>query len=217
MIVPSILNADSLNLKAEIKKVVNQGITRCHLDIMDGHFVPNLSFGPQLVADFKREFPLIQAEIHLMSNNVGQLLPLFVESGADIVLLHYEAMSELDLKKNLTYLAQNGVKAGLVLNPETDVMVIEKYLDQIQQVLLMTVHPGFGKQKFLPESIARIKQARELLANYPKIRLEVDGGINQKTIKSVQAAGADTFVVGSYIFNNGSISHAVKSLEQILS
>lgn len=217
MIAPSILNADNLNLNNAISKATSAGITRFHLDIMDGHFVPNLSFGPQLVSDFKREFPMIDAEIHLMSDNPKMLIPEFVKAGADMIEIHYEAMSEDELNFWLDYLISNGVKPVLVLNPETPISVIKKFESKLKQVLLMTVHPGFGGQSFLPDSVSRIKEARALLDEMAnKIPIEVDGGIDNKTIVQAKEAGAEIFVVGSYIFEHGDIVGQVNKLNGII-
>lgn len=217
LIAPSILNADNLELKQAISKAADAGITRFHIDIMDGHFVPNLSFGPQLVKDFKREFPLIDAEIHLMSNNPKVLVPEFVNAGADLLELHYEAMSHDDLDYWLDYLNSNGVKAGLVLNPETPVSVITDFASKLHQVLLMTVHPGFGGQGFLPESGRRIKEARKLLdSNNFDLPIEVDGGINANTIKIAAENGAEIFVIGSYIFDKNNVQFQIDKLNEVL-
>ncbi|GAA3634626.1 ribulose-phosphate 3-epimerase [Lactobacillus hamsteri] len=217
LIAPSILNADNLSLGEKIKKATDAGITRFHIDIMDGHFVPNLSFGPELVSDFKREFPMIDAEIHLMSDNPKLLVPAFVKAGADLVELHYEAMDEGKLNYWLDYLNSNSVKAVLVLNPDTPISVLEKFAPKINQVLLMTVYPGFGGQKFLQESVSRIKEARQLLDQInPKIPIEVDGGIDGETAKIAKDAGAEIFVAGSYIFRNGSISEQINKLNEII-
>ena len=184
MIAPSILNINNLNLKDDIATAAENGITRFHIDIMDGHFVPNLSFGPQLVSDFKKEFPHLEAEIHLMSNNPDVLVPAFVKAGAQIMLLHYEAMNEAKLNYWLDYLKQNHVKAGVVLNPDTPISVLNKFIPKLDQILLMTVYPGFGGQKFIPESVKRISQVKELVkADFP---LEVDGGINAQTAKQAK-------------------------------
>lgn len=217
LIAPSILNADNLNLGEKIKKATDAGITRFHIDIMDGHFVPNLSFGPELVSDFKREFPMIDAEIHLMSDNPKLLVPDFVKAGADLVELHYEAMDEGQLNYWLDYLNSNSVKSVVVLNPDTPISVLEKFAPKINQVLLMTVYPGFGGQKFLQESVSRIKEARSLLDQInPKIPIEVDGGIDGETAKIARDAGAEIFVAGSYIFKNGSISEQINKLNEII-
>lgn len=215
LIAPSILNANNLTLKDEIKRATNAGITRFHIDIMDGHFVPNLSFGPQLVSDFKTEFPITEAEIHLMSNNPKVLIPAFVKAGADLLEFHYEAMQPNEVKYWLDYLKSNGVKAGLVLNPDTPVSVVEQFKNQIDQLLLMTVHPGFGGQKFLENSASRIKEARELVGK--DIAIEVDGGINEQTARIAKDAGANVFVAGSYLFEKGDIASQIAKLTQSLS
>lgn len=217
LIAPSILNANNLKLEQVIKKGTDCGITRFHIDIMDGHFVPNLSFGPQLVHDFKREFPFIDAEIHLMSDQPARFVPAFAAAGADIVELHYEAMSEKELDQWLSYLTAHEIKAGLALSPDTPISVLNKYSKKIDQVLLMTVKPGFGGQSFISKSEERIKAASELLqAANAKVPIEVDGGINAQTIKIAKEAGASIFVVGSYIFENGDIASQIDRLARII-
>ncbi|MBA1393882.1 ribulose-phosphate 3-epimerase [Lactobacillus sp. XV13L] len=214
LIAPSILNIDNLNLAKDIKAAAEAGISRFHIDIMDGHFVPNLSFGPQLVSDFKRAFPDLEAEVHLMSNNPDVFVPAFVKAGADLVLLHYEAMDEDALDKWLDYLKDHGVKAGLVLNPDTPVDVLDHFAARLDQVLLMTVYPGFGGQKFIPESGKKIVQTVSLLGD--RVPVEVDGGINKETAKIAKEAGASIFVAGSYLFCQKSVRAQVEELQGIL-
>lgn len=214
LIAPSILNADNLNLETDIKDAIAAGISRFHIDIMDGHFVPNLSFGPQLVEDFKREFPMTDAEIHLMSDNPDDLVPAFVNAGADLVELHYETMSEKKLDYWLDYLISNDVKTSLAINPDTPSDVVSKFASKLDQVLVMTVHPGFGGQKFITDSAEKIKQVREIVG--PDTAIEVDGGVNDKTIKIAKDAGADIFVVGSYLYKDGDIANQVRKLEKVI-
>lgn len=214
LIAPSILNADNLNLETDIKDAIAAGISRFHIDIMDGHFVPNLSFGPQLVEDFKREFPMTDAEIHLMSDNPDDLVPAFVNAGADLVELHYEAMSEKKLDYWLDYLISNDVKTSLAINPDTRSDVVSKFASKLDQVLVMTVHPGFGGQKFITDSAEKIKQVREIVG--PDTAIEVDGGVNDQTIKIAKDAGADIFVVGSYLYKDGDIANQVRKLEKVI-
>lgn len=214
LIAPSILNADNLNLETDIKDAIAAGISRFHIDIMDGHFVPNLSFGPQLVEDFKREFPMIDAEIHLMSDSPDDLVPTFVNAGADLVELHYEAMSEKKLDYWLDYLISNDVKTSLAINPDTPSDVVSKFASKLDQVLVMTVHPGFGGQKFITDSAEKIKQVREIVG--PDTAIEVDGGVNDQTIKIAKDAGADIFVVGSYLYKDGDIANQVRKLEKVI-
>lgn len=214
LIAPSILNADNLNLETDIKDAIAAGISRFHIDIMDGHFVPNLSFGLQLVEDFKREFPMTDAEIHLMSDNPDDLVPAFVNAGADWVELHYEAMSEKKLDYWLDYLISNDVKTSLAINPDTPSDVVSKFASKLDQVLVMTVHPGFGGQKFITDSAEKIKQVREIVG--PDTVIEVDGGVNDQTIKIAKDAGADIFVVGSYLYKDGDIANQVRKLEKVI-
>ena len=214
MIAPSILNINNLNLEKDIQTAVNAGIKRFHIDIMDGHFVANLSFGPQLVSDFKKTFHTSEAEIHLMSNNPDDLVPAFTNAGAQIMLLHYEAMTEEKLNYWLDYLKENHVKAGVVLNPDTPVSVLSKFISKIDQILLMTVFPGFGGQKFIPESLSRIKEASRLVRG--KVPIEVDGGINGQTAKKAKDAGAEIFVAGSYLFCQNSVEQQIAELRGIL-
>ena len=214
LIAPSILNADNLNLETDIKDAIAAGISRFHIDIMDGHFVPNLSFGPQLVEDFKREFPMTDAEIHLMSDDPDDLVPAFVNAGADWVELHYEAMSEKKLDYWLDYLISNDVKTSLAINPDTPSDVVSKFALKLDQVLVMTVHPGFGGQKFITDSAEKIKQVREIVG--PDTVIEVDGGVNDQTIKIAKDAGADIFVVGSYLYKDGDIANQVRKLEKVI-
>lgn len=214
LIAPSILNADNLNLETDIKDAIAAGISRFHIDIMDGHFVPNLSFGPQLVEDFKCEFPMTDAEIHLMSDNPDDLVPAFVNAGADLVELHYEAMSEKKLDYWLDYLISNDVKTSLAINPDTPSDVVSKFALKLDQVLVMTVHPGFGGQKFITDSAEKIKQVREIVG--PDTAIEVDGGVNDQTIKIAKDAGADIFVVGSYLYKDGNIANQVRKLEKVI-
>lgn len=217
LIAPSILNADNLNLKKDISKAIEAGISRFHIDIMDAHFVPNLSFGPELVADFKREFPMTDAEIHLMSDKPDVLVPAFVKAGADLLELHYEAMDEEKLDYWLDYLISNDVKAGLVLSPDTPIDVVKKFALKLDQVLLMTVYPGFGGQKFITDSVERISSMRKLLDELGRnIPIEVDGGIDDQTAKPAKEAGAEVFVAGSYIFKKGNICEQVSHLEEII-
>lgn len=214
-IAPSILNADNMNLGSDIQEAIDTGIKRFHIDIMDGHFVPNLSYGPELVKDFKEAFPNIEAEIHLMSNNLDVTIPAFVKAGADLVEFHYEATDQVE--KWLNYLKDHNVKAGLVINPETPVEKIKPYLDLVEQILVMTVKPGFGGQSFRPDSDERISQVKELITVSGKnIKIEVDGGIDDHTAEIAKNAGADIFVAGSFIFKKGPIAQQILKLENIL-
>lgn len=215
MIAPSILNANNMYLADNISKAIDSGITRLHIDIMDGHFVPNLSYGPELIKDLKREFPNIEVEIHLMSNNLEQMIPLFIENKCDLLEFHLEASQDKTFKW-LNLLKENKIKGGIALNPNTPVTKISPYLNSINQLLLMTVMPGFGGQKFRSDSTPRIQQANALIDQSKNmIPIEVDGGINNITAKIAKKAGASIFVAGSYIFNQNSISNQIKELTLI--
>lgn len=222
LIAPSILNADNMFLGEQIQEAVAAGITRFHIDVMDGHFVSNLSYGPQLVKDFKRHFPNVQAEVHLMGDKVNEMVPVFADAGADLIEFHYEAVENLNqIGSWADYLHRHGSRMGVALNPSTDVKVLTKLAAKIDQALIMTVFPGFGGQKFLPDSAERIRAAKEVVdahASRPgrRVMIEVDGGINAETAKIAQAAGADVFVAGSYIFGKGDIAGQVKELTAAL-
>lgn len=214
MIAPSILNINNLDLKNDIQVAAQAGIKRFHIDIMDGHFVPNLSFGPQVVSDFKKTFPKLEAEVHLMSNKPEIMVPAFVKAGTDLMLLHYEAMDTAELNKWIDYLKQHQVRVGLVLNPDTPLTVLPPFIPKIDQLLIMTVYPGFGGQKFIAESCEKIRQAKVMLAS--KISVEVDGGINRQTAKLAQEAGAEIFVAGSYLFCQESVVAQINELNRVL-
>lgn len=215
ILAPSILNADNMNLGSDIQEAIDAGVKRFHIDIMDGHFVPNLSYGPELVENFKHDFPNMEAEIHLMSNNLEVTIPAFVEAGADLLEFHYEATDEVE--KWLNYLKDHHVKAGLVINPDTPVEVVKPYLGQIDQLLLMTVKPGFGGQRFREDSSERITQAKKLITDAGQdIKIEVDGGIDDKTAEIAKTSGADVFVAGSFIFKKGPIAQQILKLENVL-
>lgn len=217
MIIPSILNADLLNLQENIQLLTNEGINRLHIDIMDGHFVPNLSFGPELVSDIKQIFPKTQIEIHLMSDALETLVPLFVRGGADIIEIHYEAATKGKIKDIMQYLHNHNVKVGLVLNPETEPEKILGFQNEVDQILLMTVHPGFGGQTFLSGSSEKIRRVKEILNNNSnRIPIEVDGGVNLKTIRNCHASGASLFVVGSFLFKGSDLTLRLQELKDKL-
>lgn len=220
MIAPSILNADNMHLSENIHQLINAGINRLHIDIMDGHFVPNLSYGPELIKDLKQEFPDVNVEIHLMSDNLETTIPLFVESNyCDLLEFHFEACSPNSINKWITYLHDNNVKAGLAINPETPIEATKPYITNLDQLLIMTVKPGFGGQSFIKNSPSRIIEASKLIRSTSNhaIPIEVDGGINDKTIKIANDAGASILVVGSYLFKKNTIDHQIKKLNNIIS
>lgn len=202
-IAPSILSADFAKLGEEVSKVVDAGADLIHFDVMDNHYVPNLTIGPMVCSAIK-PYATVPVDVHLMVEPVDDLIQLFGKAGADIITFHPEASKHID--RSLSLVKSMGCQAGLVLNPATPVNLIENVLDKLDMVLLMSVNPGFGGQSFISHTLIKIRQVRGILDNYEsqtgrRIALEVDGGIKTGNIAKVAAAGADTFVAGSAIFS----------------
>lgn len=215
MIAPSILAADFSRLGALVQEVAAAGADRIHVDVMDGHFVPNLSMGA-VVVEGLRPVTTIPLEVHLMVEDPGRFLDGFVKAGADTLIVHLEVLPDPrpmveHIKKGL------GKKVGLAFNPDLPVERIEPYLKDIDLALCMTVFPGFGGQAFIPESLGRLQQLRALVNSHnPKCEIEVDGGIGAKTIADVAKAGATVFVAGSAVFGaKQGPAAAVKDLQQL--
>ncbi|WP_336276885.1 ribulose-phosphate 3-epimerase [Bartonella sp. CB178] len=200
LISPSLLASDFSKLGQEVLDTVNAGADWIHLDIMDGHFVPNITFGPGVVKALR---PLTNAifDVHLMITPVDPYLEAFAKAGADIITVHAEACSHLH--RSLQTIKAMGKKAGVSINPSTPEHVLNYLLDQLDIVLIMTVNPGFGGQSFIPEMKDKIERVRSMIASRP-IDLEVDGGITVDTIGAAAKAGANVFVAGSAIYKNGS-------------
>jgi ribulose-phosphate 3-epimerase len=210
-IVPSVLACDFSRLAAEIAEVEAAGVRMIQFDVMDGHFVPNISFGPPIVAAARPHTP-IAFDVQLMITNPRQYIEAFVRAGADHVTFHIETVDRpLDLVNDLH---KAGVTAGVALNPETDVIKIVDVAAVCEMVLVMTVHPGFGGQEFLPETAHKIRQVRELVG--PATRIEVDGGITAETAPEVIRCGADTLVVGSAIFLKKDRAAAIDEIRQAI-
>lgn len=212
-VAPSILSADFRFLNHEIEKVYEAGATYLHFDVMDGHFVPNISFGLPVLESLKGHYNMIY-DVHIMISDPLTYGPKFVKAGADIVTFHYEALSN-DKERNKVILAirKAGGKVGMSIKPKTRVEVVFPFLKMLDLVLVMSVEPGFGGQKFIPASLDKIEKLRKYIDRYKLDTLiEVDGGINNKTAKLCKEKGVDILVAGSYLFGSSKIKDRVEGL-----
>ncbi|CAM4252421.1 ribulose-phosphate 3-epimerase [Paenibacillus tarimensis] len=211
IIAPSILSADFARLADDIRDVDKSGADWIHVDIMDGHFVPNITFGP-LVVDAVRSATKLPFDVHLMIEQPERYIADFARAGADRITVHAEAC--VHLHRVLYMVKELGLPAGVALNPSTPIQVIEHLLDDLDLVLCMTVNPGFGGQAYIPQSAAKIRQIRQMLNERGRtdVHIEVDGGINAETAKLVKEAGADVLVAGNAIFSRADRAAAIAEL-----
>ena len=214
-IAPSILSADFARLGEEVEAVVNAGADWIHFDVMDNHYVPNLTIGPMVCTALRAHGVSTPIDVHLMVKPVDRLIDDFIESGASSITFHPEASEHVD--RNLQQIRDGGCKAGLVLNPATSLSYLEHVMDKLDIILLMSVNPGFGGQSFIKSTLTKISAVRKLIDDSRcSVRLEVDGGINIDNIGDIGLAGADTFVAGSAIFNQSNYKKAISELRKKL-
>lgn len=213
LIAPSILSANFARLGEDIKAVEKAGADWLHIDVMDGHFVPNLTIGPQVVADIRKETGLF-LDVHLMIERPEQLIPAFIEAGADMVTVHVEACTHLH--RVVSMIKDSGSKAGVSLNPATPENLLWPILPELDLVLAMSVNPGFGGQRFITGVLEKIQSIRARIDSRGlDCYLEVDGGINHQTGQAVVTAGCNVLVAGSYVFQGGQVEQAIQKLKAL--
>jgi len=213
-IAPSILSADFSRLGEEIRAVEKAGADLIHVDVMDGHYVPNITIGPGVVASLRKTTRL-PFDVHLMIEDPDRYIDAFIDAGSDIVTVHAEAV--IHLNRTVNYIKGKGARAGVSLNPSTPLSCIEEILPDIDQLLIMTVNPGFGGQKFIPGTLPKIRKARELARSRGAgLVIEVDGGVTPDNIGGLAEAGADVFVAGAAIFGSPSYADTIGRMKAIL-
>ena len=215
LISPSLLSADFANLEIELKKAEECGVEWIHYDVMDGHFVPNISIGVPVLKSTSQKTSLFK-DVHLMISHPKKYIKPFVEAGADLLVFHYEACStDMEVFELLDLIHSYGVKAGISIKPKTSVNVVYKFLASTDVILIMSVEPGFGGQKFDPTALVKIRMLRDYMTanDYTKTLIEVDGGVNEETGKLCVDAGVDVLVAGSYLFGHDDMADRVKKLK----
>lgn len=214
LIAPSILSANFSRLGEEVKAVEAAGADWIHVDVMDGHFAPNITIGP-LVVEAVRKVTELPLDVHLMIENPDQYLEAFAKAGSAYLTVHAEACCHLH--RTIQAIKDLGVKAGVALNPATPLSAIEWILEDVDLVVVMSVNPGFGGQVFIPQALKKIRDLKSMsLSTNPKVLIEVDGGVNQKTVRSVSEAGADAFVAGSAIFGSPDYAETIRKLRSLM-
>ena len=213
LIAPSILSADFARLGDDVSAVLDAGADIVHFDVMDNHFVPNLTIGPLILAALRNHGIEAPIDVHLMVEPVDRIIPDFAKSGASIITFHPEASRHID--RSLALIREQGCKAGLVFNPATPLACLEHVIDKIDMVLIMSVNPGFGGQNFIRTALDKLREARSIIESSGlDIRLEVDGGVKIDNIAEIAAAGADTFVAGSAIFGSDDYATTIAAMKQ---
>ncbi|MEW5057671.1 MAG: ribulose-phosphate 3-epimerase [Cycloclasticus sp.] len=211
LIAPSILSADFARLGEEVDNVLAAGADVVHFDVMDNHYVPNLTIGPMVCEALRKHGVSAPIDVHLMVKPVDRIIPDFVSAGASIITFHPEASEHID--RSLGLIKEQGCQAGLVFNPATPLSHLDYVMDKLDVILLMSVNPGFGGQSFIPATLEKLRQVRQRIdASGYDIRLEVDGGVNINNIADISAAGADMFVAGSAIFNSNDYAKTIAEM-----
>jgi ribulose-phosphate 3-epimerase len=211
LIAPSILSADFARLGEEVDTVLAEGADIVHFDVMDNHYVPNLTIGPLVCEALRKHGVTAPIDVHLMVEPVDTIIPDFAKAGASYITFHPEASRHID--RSLQLIRENGCKSGLVFNPATPLDCLAHVMDKIDMILIMSVNPGFGGQSFIPNALNKLRQVRKLIdASGLPIRLEIDGGVKINNIREIAEAGADTFVAGSAIFNTPSYKATIDAM-----